>query len=208
MPSDHRDPNFDPFAAEMPPDVLYKANDHVAVITFNRPADNNAINDGLSFGLRLAVERIKKTPSMRVVFLTGAGNMFSAGGDPKAFQAVRARCAARSLRSRLPSHHGPRGAQVHDAAAESGGSDDGGNDASAMDFAHLLRDMQTLPCFVACLCNGETTRRCECPMRRAAHAALARQARRWAAASDSSACATRCTPSERASSRSRRSSSA
>ena len=173
MPSDYRDPSFDPFAVEMPAEVLYKANDHVAVITLNRPAEKNAIDDGVTTGLRLAVERIERTPSMRVVFLSGAGNMFCAGGDPKSFQAVRARCAARSLRSRLPSHLGAGGAQVH-ADAESGGSDSL-NDESAMEFAHLLRDIQNLPCFVACLCNGEARWRRECPMRRAAHAALARR---------------------------------
>jgi len=34
----------------------------------------------------IAVKRVQQTPSLRVVFLTGAGPMFCAGGDPKAFQ--------------------------------------------------------------------------------------------------------------------------
>jgi enoyl-CoA hydratase/carnithine racemase len=56
------------------------------VITMNRPNEKNALTDELSIGLRIAIERVKQSPSLRVVFLTGAGTMFCAGGDPKAFQ--------------------------------------------------------------------------------------------------------------------------
>ena len=57
------------------------------MITLNRPDAKNAIDAGMTEGLMIAIERIKATPSIRIVFLTGAGPMFCAGGDPKGFQA-------------------------------------------------------------------------------------------------------------------------
>ena len=58
------------------------------VITLNRPLEKNALNDTLTDGLVIALERVKQSPKLRVVFITGAGSMFCAGGDPKTFQAI------------------------------------------------------------------------------------------------------------------------
>ena len=77
----------------MPEEVIYKANDFVAVITLNRPKDKNAMNDELTLGLGIAMKKIAATKTLRVVFLTGNGAMFCAGGDPKAFQAAAAAAA-------------------------------------------------------------------------------------------------------------------
>jgi len=97
MSIDFNAPEFDPFARDMPNEVRYAANEYVCVITLNRPADKNAIDERVTTGLFLALARIKKSPKLRVVFITGEGNMFCAGGDPKEFQRVRvAVCRAAS----------------------------------------------------------------------------------------------------------------
>ena len=79
----------DPFKQEMPKEVTWKMNatKTVAVISLNRPDAKNAINAGMQQGLELSIARVKASPSIRVVFLTGNGAMFCAGGDPKMFQA-------------------------------------------------------------------------------------------------------------------------
>jgi len=115
----------------MPPEVKYKTNGSVVMITLNRPDAKNAIDAGMTEGLMIAIERIKATPSIRIVFLTGAGPMFCAGGDPKGFQAA---------------------AKMAEDAKTSGGEDM--NKSSSMDFAHMLRDLANLDAYVVGLANG------------------------------------------------------
>ena len=124
---------MDPFAVEMPKEVILKLNDDktVAVITLNRPDAKNAMDDKITVGMILAVQRIKLMPSVRVTFLTGNGAMFCAGGDPKAFQA----------------------AQAAGKAAEASGTADQ-NSKGANDFAGFLKDLNDLPCYLVGLANG------------------------------------------------------
>ena len=68
-------------------------NSNIATITLNRPDAKNAMDDKVTTGLMIATARVKATPSLRVVFLTGNGPMFCAGGDPKGFQQAAARRA-------------------------------------------------------------------------------------------------------------------
>jgi methylglutaconyl-CoA hydratase len=103
----------------------------VAVITLNRPAAKNAIDDKLTAGLELSIRRVLATKSLRVVFLTGNGAMFCAGGDPKSFQAAKA---------------------AADAAKATGAPSM--NDASAGEFANLLHALNSLPVYVVGLANG------------------------------------------------------
>lgn len=123
----------DPFMKEMPAECLWRhnADKSVAVITLNRPQNKNAIDDKITEGLVLAVERIHATPSLRVVFLTGNGAMFCAGGDPKGFLKAQ---------------------ELGMAAKESGGKDENSN--SAGDFAELLRQLNSLPVYLVGLANG------------------------------------------------------
>lgn len=95
MPSDMQSPPLadELLAMDMPEEVLYAANDGVAVITLNRPKEKNALDQRLSLGLLIALARIRARPSLRVVFLRGTGPMFCAGGDPKEFQRVAAAAA-------------------------------------------------------------------------------------------------------------------
>src|SRR5207247_1865949 len=85
--------------------LLYEVKDHVARITLNRPDAANALNMEMGLDLMHASIRASEDPAVRAVILTGAGKMFSGGGDLKSFAAQEDRpiacrassvCAARS----------------------------------------------------------------------------------------------------------------
>lgn len=57
----------------------------VAWLTLNRPDDANSIDAALAEALLNAANQIAADDSVRTVVITGAGRMFSAGGDIKAF---------------------------------------------------------------------------------------------------------------------------
>lgn len=69
-------------------DVLYAAEDGVALITLNRPKSLNAMNDSLVRGLLDAVGRAGADPEVRSVVLTGEGRAFCAGGDLSFLQSL------------------------------------------------------------------------------------------------------------------------
>jgi 2-(1,2-epoxy-1,2-dihydrophenyl)acetyl-CoA isomerase len=75
--------------------LLYEVKDHVARITFNRPDAANALNMEMGLDLMHASIRASEDPAVRAVILTGAGKMFSGGGDLKSFAAQE---------DRLPGH--------------------------------------------------------------------------------------------------------
>lgn len=67
------------------PAVLVERDDHVMVITLNRPEARNAVNRELAQRLGEAVEEADQDPEIRAVVLTGAGGQaFCAGADLKA----------------------------------------------------------------------------------------------------------------------------
>jgi len=55
--------------------------DHIAVITLNRPQKLNALDAGLRGAMHDAIARVQSDDDVRAVILTGAGRAFSAGGD-------------------------------------------------------------------------------------------------------------------------------
>src|SRR5215510_1512161 len=68
----------------MTEEILYENRGRVAVITINRPAARNAINQGVREGLAEAWERFANDRETRVAILTGAGDKaFCAGADLK-----------------------------------------------------------------------------------------------------------------------------
>src|SRR5438067_5056216 len=75
--------------------LLYEVQDHVARITFNRPDAANALDMEMGLDLMHAAIRASEDPQVRAVILTGAGKMFSGGGDLKSFAAQE---------ERLPGH--------------------------------------------------------------------------------------------------------
>ncbi len=65
--------------------VLYSVADGIATITLNRPDQRNAINPAVCDAMRDAFDKVEADPDVRVAILTGAGKLFCAGMDLKAF---------------------------------------------------------------------------------------------------------------------------
>ncbi len=61
--------------------VLYRVDDHVALITVNDPDRRNAVTGEISEGLRQAVNRAESDSDAHAVIVTGAGSSFCAGAD-------------------------------------------------------------------------------------------------------------------------------
>ena len=64
-------------------DLLFEVDDHVAVLTLNRPAKRNAVTEDMSARIVECFQRVRSDPDIRVLVLTGAGGAFSAGADLK-----------------------------------------------------------------------------------------------------------------------------
>ncbi len=70
--------------------VLMESRDKVAVVTLNAYAMRNSLGaPGLREGLMDAIERFEADPALRVMVLTGAGGVFSAGGNLDALRRIR-----------------------------------------------------------------------------------------------------------------------
>jgi enoyl-CoA hydratase/carnithine racemase len=61
--------------------LLWEQDEHVVVLTLNRPDYMNAISQDLEAELHEALRQAVKEPSIRAIVLTGAGRAFSAGYD-------------------------------------------------------------------------------------------------------------------------------
>jgi enoyl-CoA hydratase len=69
------------------PDVLrLGTNNHVALLTLNRPDKLNALSNELLAAIMDALDAVELDPAVRAVVITGAGRAFSAGADIAAFQ--------------------------------------------------------------------------------------------------------------------------
>jgi len=67
--------------------LLFAVRDNVAHITLNRPEAANSINEDMGKDLMHAALRCDEDPDIRAVLISGAGKIFSGGGDLKAFSA-------------------------------------------------------------------------------------------------------------------------
>lgn len=65
--------------------VLIEQHDRILVITINRPHAKNAIDAAVSRALAAAVDRLDEDRALSVGVVTGAGGIFCAGMDLKAF---------------------------------------------------------------------------------------------------------------------------
>jgi enoyl-CoA hydratase/carnithine racemase len=66
------------------PHFFYEKEEHIAVLTINRPERMNALGGGVSAGLSNSIWDFRNDPEMRVLIITGAGERaFCAGGDLK-----------------------------------------------------------------------------------------------------------------------------
>lgn len=64
-------------------DLLVDVQDHIATLTFNRPASRNALSVEMRTILRDVLHEIEHDDNVRCVVLKGAGEHFMAGGDVK-----------------------------------------------------------------------------------------------------------------------------
>lgn len=77
--------------------VHYETDGAVAVATIDAPEMRNALGaPGIRDGLDAAVERFEADPALRVMVLTGANGVFSAGGNLKALKVIRDEDAMRA----------------------------------------------------------------------------------------------------------------
>ncbi|WP_426954535.1 enoyl-CoA hydratase/isomerase family protein [Muricoccus radiodurans] len=67
--------------------ILLEGDGPVAILTLNRPAARNAIDDDMRAELMAALDRVARTDSIKALVVTGAGKGFCAGGDVKSMQA-------------------------------------------------------------------------------------------------------------------------
>ena len=68
--------------------LIYEVADSIATITFNTPKSANALGPLGAREFRTVADAIDNDASVRAVVMTGAGKMFSAGGDLGAFAAA------------------------------------------------------------------------------------------------------------------------
>lgn len=69
----------------MTSDVLFNVSDGIAMVTLNRPDQRNAVNNVICDAMRDAFDQIEADDTVRVAILSGAGGVFCAGMDLKAF---------------------------------------------------------------------------------------------------------------------------
>jgi enoyl-CoA hydratase len=67
------------------PHLLFERRGHIAVVTFNRPEQRNALSMEMLARMADAWREIDEDPEIRVAVVTGAGGHFCAGMDLKAF---------------------------------------------------------------------------------------------------------------------------
>jgi enoyl-CoA hydratase len=67
------------------PSILVEHVDTVSTITFNRPAQLNALDPDMVEEFQTILRRVDLEPSTGAIVLTGAGRAFTAGGDVRSF---------------------------------------------------------------------------------------------------------------------------
>lgn len=65
--------------------ILYEKKEGVAIITLNRPDAANAMSEQMTREFEAAMHRAGDDEEVRVIIVTAAGKVFSAGGDAKEF---------------------------------------------------------------------------------------------------------------------------
>jgi enoyl-CoA hydratase/carnithine racemase len=88
-------------------DILYRAEDGVAVVTLNRPAKLNAWRGEMERDVRKAMRLAADDEAVRLIILTGAGRGFCAGADMDALQSIQSEArtgAADAVRAATGGH--------------------------------------------------------------------------------------------------------
>ena len=83
----------------------YQVRDGVATITLDRPDARNALSPTMKDEFADALARATADQTVRAAILTGAGGVFSAGGDIRGMQALRGTVTVESGRERMQALH-------------------------------------------------------------------------------------------------------
>src|SRR4051794_20343350 len=75
--------------------VEFERRDHIALLTLNRPEARNAVSPEVSQTMAQHLDAIEADPELRIVVVTGRGEVFSAGADLKVVAQGRANDIAR-----------------------------------------------------------------------------------------------------------------
>jgi 2-(1,2-epoxy-1,2-dihydrophenyl)acetyl-CoA isomerase len=109
--------------------LQFEVRNQVAHITLNRPEAGNSVNEEMAEDLMYAALRCDEDPGIRAVLISGAGRIFSGGGDLKAFSAKGNQLPSylkevathfHAAISRLTRMEAPTIAAVHGAVAGAG----------------------------------------------------------------------------------------
>lgn len=65
-------------------DIIYSEEDHIAIMTLNRPDKMNALSYAMRDSMYRVIEKISKDKQIRVLIITGAGRAFCSGADVSA----------------------------------------------------------------------------------------------------------------------------
>jgi enoyl-CoA hydratase len=63
--------------------IVRERRGHIEILRINRPEAKNAVDTAVAHGIEEALDDVENDPSVRVVVLTGTGDVFSAGADLK-----------------------------------------------------------------------------------------------------------------------------
>jgi len=81
--------------------VVFQKEDHIAVITMNRPESMNAINNKFIKELNQIFDEIEDDPETGAVIITGTGKTFAAGADIKEVQGIGSPADAHDFVSKI-----------------------------------------------------------------------------------------------------------
>lgn len=84
--------------------VLLSTQEGIARIVLNRPEIGNAIDEAFGDAFIAAVDRVADDGDIRVLLITGAGNMFCAGGDIEMLRRLGGGLGAHMRRTVQPMH--------------------------------------------------------------------------------------------------------
>ncbi len=88
----------------MTDELLWEASDGIGRLTFNRPAQRNALTWAMYDGLVATIERVDADPTMRALIITGAGEKaFAAGTDISQFREFSAPADSIAYEARIDS---------------------------------------------------------------------------------------------------------
>uniref|UniRef100_A0A7S4VQQ3 3-hydroxyisobutyryl-coenzyme A hydrolase n=1 Tax=Alexandrium monilatum TaxID=311494 RepID=A0A7S4VQQ3_9DINO len=147
-------------------DVRVEAGTGIVYVIFNRPNENNSMQDTLSAGINDVIFALHERPDIRVAVFTGEGRMYCAGGDPKGWQAAAAAAQAGGAYTgdgtvgvRIPLK--PATEEVNIAlhflgvrALKAGAFPDGNVNIGRLQAAKSWHTWAMLPQFTICLANG------------------------------------------------------